>query len=79
MSYGGTESSPPLVEGREEAQSDIGETTAVTTRIRNNLKSFYERNFGLFLVFCAQTCGSVVCKLDCGKYFKNNQTDMAYR
>lgn len=27
---------------------------------KESLKGFYERNFGLFLVFLAQTCGSVV-------------------
>ena len=31
------------------------------TKMRQNLQAFYERNFGLFLVFLAQTCGSVVC------------------
>ena len=24
------------------------------------MKNFYDRNFGLFLVFLAQTCGSIV-------------------
>jgi len=27
---------------------------------RSGLKSFYNRNFGLFLVFLAQSCGSIV-------------------
>ena len=29
-------------------------------RVRSALNGFYDRNFGLFLVFLAQSCGSVV-------------------
>jgi hypothetical protein len=32
-----------------------------TSKLRNDLHAFYTRNFGLCLVFIAQTCGSVVC------------------
>ena len=31
-----------------------------TSKFRRDLSAFYARNFGLFLVFVAQTCGSVV-------------------
>jgi hypothetical protein len=34
-----------------------------TSKLRSDLHAFYTRNFGLFLVFIAQTCGSVVCPL----------------
>lgn len=29
-------------------------------QLLQNIESFYDRNFGLFLVFLAQTCGSIV-------------------
>jgi hypothetical protein len=32
-----------------------------TSKLRSDLHAFYTRNFGLCLVFIAQTCGSVVC------------------
>jgi hypothetical protein len=34
-----------------------------TSKLRRNLNAFYTRNFGLVLVFVAQTCGSIVCAL----------------
>lgn len=33
---------------------------ALWRRVTASLRVFYDRNFGLFLVFLAQTCGSIV-------------------
>lgn len=73
MSYGGVDSTAPLpqvltgasasengVHQSTESQRDIGDEPVAQSTFRQNLKGFYERNFGLFLVFLAQTCGSVV-------------------
>jgi len=43
---------------------EVVERDGVTRQTwRGGLRSFYERNFGLFLVFVAQSFGSVVCDL----------------
>lgn len=54
---------PPPSEVSEQEEHD-GESEArresMWKRVGEGLKGFYERNFGLFLVFLAQTCGSIV-------------------
>ena len=65
-SYGATEPAG----GRNESSSgsphsdELNENADADPRPITNgqkLKQFYERNFGLLLVFLAQTCGSIVC------------------
>lgn len=43
----------------EDSNFEIQERTLLE-RVKFRLNHFYERNFGLFLVFLSQTCGSVV-------------------
>jgi hypothetical protein len=64
-SYGATDSAA----GREE---NVPVSPIATNQVQNpeeqnqqpgasqKFKQFYDRNFGLFLVFLAQTCGSIV-------------------
>lgn len=49
-------STPPTTNHQVQAAEDQSQHPSASQR----LKQFYERNFGLFLVFLAQTCGSVV-------------------
>ncbi|EUC48618.1 hypothetical protein COCMIDRAFT_2485 [Bipolaris oryzae ATCC 44560] len=44
----------------DEDASSERQDAPLLERAGSGLKSFYERNFGLFLVFLAQTCGSVM-------------------
>jgi hypothetical protein len=80
MAYG-TIVDPPPSEGRSSvnflprlpsATSDPAQDTdeeahepRLGSRIAQSLKTFYQSNFGLFLVFLAQTCGSVVSFIPC--------------
>jgi hypothetical protein len=75
MAYGATSSTPavPPVQNDvlqeidaepipEEEQEQLDKDLAAPPRSgwKTSLKAFYERNFGLVLVFLAQTCGSVM-------------------
>lgn len=70
MSYGATNSTEaaqdvtstdtPFTTSRRQDAEENEVTQSTTNRIRKSLSSFYDRNFGLFLVFLAQTCGSIV-------------------
>lgn len=56
------EDSSPTVYEPVPADSQPAERDEVKQQTwRDGLRSFYERNFGLFLVFLAQSFGSVVC------------------
>lgn len=44
----------------DEDESSDTQNGSAWKRAGSGLKNFYNRNFGLFLVFLAQTCGSVV-------------------
>jgi len=65
-SYGAITSSPAGLEHEGDASplaAEAGRDTEaepVQSTWKQNLKHFFHRNFGLFLVFMAQTCGSVV-------------------
>jgi hypothetical protein len=57
------DSLPPAASSSTHSDEDASSETPdaqFLKREESGLKSFYERNFGLFLVFLAQTCGSVV-------------------
>ncbi|KAJ4363115.1 hypothetical protein N0V83_010235 [Neocucurbitaria cava] len=68
MSYGATASTAseghpendalPPTTGTGRGAED--EQLAIWRRTQQRLKSFFDRNFGLFLVFLAQTCGSIM-------------------
>ncbi|KAF1925094.1 uncharacterized protein M421DRAFT_70737 [Didymella exigua CBS 183.55] len=47
-------------EEQERLQKDDPACAHHTRTVRQNLHAFYERNFGLVLVFLAQTCGSIM-------------------
>lgn len=53
-------SSPELSHHPDEDSVSDAQDATLWERTRSGLKSFYDRNFGLFLVFLAQSCGSVV-------------------
>ncbi|KAF2124169.1 hypothetical protein P153DRAFT_371047 [Dothidotthia symphoricarpi CBS 119687] len=63
MAYGTTNPArfaaqdPPAPDTDQERENDAAQARS---RIPKSLRDFYERNFGLFLVFLAQTCGSVM-------------------
>lgn len=44
----------------DEDASSERQDVPLLERAGSRFKSFYDRNFGLFLVFLAQTCGSVM-------------------
>ena len=67
MSYGTIDST---AQTSQIAESDIGQSLHTNVdaqdqsewkNIQQRLSAFYDRNLGLFLVFLAQTCGSLVC------------------
>ncbi|KAF2636246.1 hypothetical protein P280DRAFT_435399 [Massarina eburnea CBS 473.64] len=63
MSYGVTDSSSQrtLQNGTSPQLSPTADPGRSTEGgIRESIRSFYDRNFGLFLVFLAQTCGSIM-------------------
>ncbi|KAH7379592.1 hypothetical protein BKA66DRAFT_532322 [Pyrenochaeta sp. MPI-SDFR-AT-0127] len=73
MSYGATDAAPsatqiqengplPQVPPTTDNDRDVEDDAQISrgSRVRQSLRSFYDRNFGLFLVFLAQTCGSVM-------------------
>lgn len=73
MSYGATETQPSVTHGHGNGPllqtpqmngtgQDVEDEAPRSrgSRFRQSLENFYDRNFGLFLVFLAQTCGSVV-------------------
>lgn len=47
----------------DEDASSERQDVPLLERAGSRFKSFYDRNFGLFLVFLAQTCGSVVSSM----------------
>lgn len=47
-------------EEQEQLQKDDPACAHHSTGLWANLKAFYDRNFGLVLVFLAQTCGSIM-------------------
>ncbi|KAF1843487.1 uncharacterized protein K460DRAFT_357210 [Cucurbitaria berberidis CBS 394.84] len=62
MSYGATDSTASAGQSQNASlPSAIGTGRNGENRsTRQSLKAFYDRNFGLFLVFLAQTCGSIM-------------------
>src|SRR3712207_2199327 len=52
--------SPPSSHHPDEDSISDTQNATLWERARLGLKSFYDRNFGLFLVFLAQSCGSIV-------------------
>lgn len=50
----------PIPEEEQEQLAKILDVKGEKTGVRQSLNAFYERNFGLVLVFLAQTCGSVM-------------------
>jgi len=80
MSYGTIADSPPsagrsrvnflprlpsAASGSAQDTDEEANPPGIWSKISQSLKSFYRRNFGLFLVFLAQTCGSVVSFISC--------------
>ena len=67
MTYGATDSIASAAQSQNDVLQPAADRNAEDEQLRlykrtqRSLKSFYERNLGLFLVFLAQTCGSVVC------------------
>ncbi|KAG9191830.1 hypothetical protein G6011_10564 [Alternaria panax] len=49
---------PASPDPRQDAED--AQQPALWRRLATNLRVFYDRNFGLFLVFLAQTCGSIM-------------------
>lgn len=50
----------PVPDDEQETLAKTMDVKEGKTGVRHSLKAFYERNFGLVLVFLAQTCGSVM-------------------
>ncbi|PVI02821.1 DUF6 domain protein [Periconia macrospinosa] len=51
---------PAPARNAEDPDNTSSSVDSSQTRLKTQIKAFYDRNFGLFLVFLAQTCGSVM-------------------
>jgi hypothetical protein len=73
MAYGATDTISPMPPVQNDVLQEVDAEpipedeevqqygyTQDQNKFRQNLTAFYNRNFGLFLVFLAQTCGSVM-------------------